>query len=73
MTPPCSAHLFLIYNELASYLLPAETKFKPYSVFFLLVLQSMHFREAASPFLAKFLSASLSVCICHEIHNPRIR
>lgn len=57
MTPPYPAQLFLIYKELASYLLPAETKFKPYSVFFLLVLQSMdHREEAASPFLATFLT-----------------
>lgn len=64
MTPPYSAQLFLLYNELASYLLPAETKFKPYSVFFLLVLQSMHCREeAASPFLATFLTLCKFICL----------
>lgn len=64
MTPPYSAHLFLIYNELTSYLVPVETRFKPYSLFFLLVLQSMNCREeAASSFLALFLTVCKFFCL----------
>lgn len=71
MTPPHSAHLFLIYNELASYLPPAETKLKPYRVFFLLVLQSMHCREeAGSPFLAAFLTICKFICLYMSPNAP---
>lgn len=64
MAPPYSAHLFLIYNELVSHLLPAETKFKPYNIFLLLVLQSIRCREeAASPFRAIFLNMWKFICL----------
>lgn len=60
------------HSELESYLLPAETNFRPYCVFLLLVLQSMHNREqAGSPFLSTFLTIGKFCASLHTSPNTQ--
>lgn len=60
------------HSELESYLLPAETKFKPCCVFLLLVLQSMHSREQAGSL--PFHISNYRQVLCESAHmSPNTR
>lgn len=57
------------HSELESYLLPEETKFRPYCVFLLLALQSKHCREqAVSPFFSTLLTTG-KFCVSPHTHD----